>query len=90
MVQENTSNSDADTEIVDYPAPRPLNRVGVKVGLGMGLLLSLSSSSVGVCGWGGTRMGMPSFSPGVIHRTYPRFPGKDHQPNGIEREKNWE
>ena len=41
MVQQNTSNTDADTKIVDYPAPSPLNRIGVKVGLGLGLLLSL-------------------------------------------------
>ena len=41
MVQENTSNTDADTVIADYPAPRPLNRIGIKVALGMGLLLSL-------------------------------------------------
>ena len=28
-------------ELVDYPTPSPLNRIGIKVGLGMGLLLSL-------------------------------------------------
>ena len=41
MLQENTSNTDSDIEMKDYPTPRPLNRVGIKVGLGMGLLLSL-------------------------------------------------
>ena len=41
MAQQNTSNTDADTAIVDYPAPSPLNRIGIKVGLGLGLLLSL-------------------------------------------------
>ena len=30
-------------------------------------------------------MGMPSFSLGVVPGTYPRFPRKDHQPNGVER-----
>ncbi len=44
-MQENNSNTDPDThsaaEIVDYPAPRLLNRVGVKVSLGLGLLLGL-------------------------------------------------
>ena len=34
-------------------------------------------------------MGMPSFSHGVVHRTYPRFPGKDHQPNGAGPWENW-
>ena len=49
MVQENTSNTDPDThsaaELVDYPAPSPLNRIGVKVGLGLGLLLCLFVST---------------------------------------------
>ena len=41
MVQASTSNIDADTKIVDYPAPSPLNRIGIRAGMGMGLLLSL-------------------------------------------------
>ena len=41
MVQENTSDTGADTRIVDYPTPSPLNRIGIKVALGLGLLLSL-------------------------------------------------
>ena len=41
MVQENTSKTDAEIEMKEYPAPPLLNRVGIKVGLGMGLLLSL-------------------------------------------------
>ena len=39
MVLENAV--DNGIEIVDYPAPRPLNRIGTKVALRMGLLLSL-------------------------------------------------
>ena len=34
-------------------------------------------------------MGMPSFKPGVVHRTYPRSPRKDHQPNGAGPWENW-
>ena len=45
MVEENISNTDPDTHAdgksADFPALRPLNRIGVKVGLGMGLLLGL-------------------------------------------------
>ena len=41
MVQEHTSNTDVEPEIVDYPSPPLLDRIGVKVGLGLGLLLSL-------------------------------------------------
>jgi len=41
MVKANTSNIGPDIESVDYPTPRPLNRIGVKVGLGLGLLLTL-------------------------------------------------
>ena len=41
MVQEHTSNTDGEPEMVDYPSPPLLDRIGVKVGLGLGLLLSL-------------------------------------------------
>ncbi len=41
MVQQDASVTDAVTEMKDYPAPSPLNRIGIKVALGLGLLLSL-------------------------------------------------
>ncbi len=41
MAQDYTVNTDPDIEIVNYPSPSPLNRIGVKVTLGLGLLLSL-------------------------------------------------
>ena len=47
MAQQNTSNTDADTAIVDYPAPSPLNRIGIKVGLGLGLGLLFSLFVIG-------------------------------------------
>ena len=41
MAQQDASVTDAVTEMKDYPAPSPLNRIGIKVALGLGLLLSL-------------------------------------------------
>ena len=40
-------------------------------------LCSRASSNVGASPWRCIPIGMPSFSPGVVHRTYPGFPGKE-------------
>ena len=45
--------------------------------------------NVGGCRWRCTPMGMPSFSHGVVHRTYPRFPGKDHPQWSRAAWENW-